>query len=335
MTAPDDHQLQGLFPIRTVVAETGVNAITLRAWERRYGLIRPVRTPSGHRLYSQADIDLVRRIMQLQDKGIPVSRAIAWLKQHPGEPLPGEAPSSGTLSAQTLPAKTPPAKPLSAAAPAADEAANATTWAALRARMIDAVSRFDEFDLETIWNDAVEQFPVDVVLNFLLVPVGKVLADAQAAGPLDHNEICFYSPFLRNKLGARYASQSRVAQGPKVVLLAAAAGDDDEIPLLLTGIVLAQQGLRPLLFATGTPLAGLPAVIRRSRARALVLMGTAAATPARVDELTALVREGIPVFMGGELLATRAEQLRRLGITPLDADPATAARLVRDILGSD
>ena len=42
---------QELFPIRTVSAETGVNPITLRAWERRYGLVNPRRTDTGHRLY--------------------------------------------------------------------------------------------------------------------------------------------------------------------------------------------------------------------------------------------------------------------------------------------
>ena len=42
-----------LYPIRTVSSLTGVNSITLRAWERRYGLIKPVRTPKGHRLYTQ------------------------------------------------------------------------------------------------------------------------------------------------------------------------------------------------------------------------------------------------------------------------------------------
>lgn len=318
MTDPDDRQQQGLFPIRTVVAETGVNAITLRAWERRYGLIRPVRTPSGHRLYSQADIDLVRRIMQLQDKGIPVSRAIAWLKQHPGESLPGDEPARAPAPADEH-------------SPATDPAADATAWVSLHARMLDAVRRFDEFDLETIWNDAVEQYPVDVVLNFLLVPVGKALGEAPAGDPLGSVLPKFYGPFLRNKLGARYASQSRAAQGPRVVLLAA-TGNDDEVPLLLTGIVLAQQGLRPLLFAAETPLADLPAIVRRSRARALVLMGTTEATPARLDDLAALVQEGIPVFMGGEALANQTESLRQRGITPLDADPATAARLVRDIL---
>ncbi|MEX5590846.1 MerR family transcriptional regulator, partial [Pseudomonas urmiensis] len=61
---------QELFPIREVSRLTGVNAVTLRAWERRYGLIQPTRTDSGHRLYSHADIDDIRRILGWLERGV-------------------------------------------------------------------------------------------------------------------------------------------------------------------------------------------------------------------------------------------------------------------------
>ena len=63
-----------LFPIREVSRLTGVNPVTLRAWERRYGLIQPTRTDSGHRLYSQADIDAVRSILAWIERGVAVSK---------------------------------------------------------------------------------------------------------------------------------------------------------------------------------------------------------------------------------------------------------------------
>ena len=50
-------------PIRAVASLTGVNAVTLRAWERRYGLIRPLRTPSGHRMYTHQHIDQIHRVL--------------------------------------------------------------------------------------------------------------------------------------------------------------------------------------------------------------------------------------------------------------------------------
>ena len=49
-TAPGTLEREELFPIREVARLTGVNPVTLRAWERRYGLIQPTRTESGHRL---------------------------------------------------------------------------------------------------------------------------------------------------------------------------------------------------------------------------------------------------------------------------------------------
>ncbi|EMJ5853212.1 TPA: MerR family transcriptional regulator, partial [Klebsiella aerogenes] len=36
----------------------GINATTLRAWQRRYGLLKPERTDGGHRLYNDDDVQL-------------------------------------------------------------------------------------------------------------------------------------------------------------------------------------------------------------------------------------------------------------------------------------
>lgn len=71
LTEPE--QTQALFPIREVARLTGINPITLRAWERRYGLIEPVRTESGHRLYSQEHIVLIQKALKLvNEKGISI-----------------------------------------------------------------------------------------------------------------------------------------------------------------------------------------------------------------------------------------------------------------------
>src|SRR5690349_19228014 len=63
-----------LFPIREVARLTGVNPVTLRAWERRYGLVVPTRTESGHRLYSLTDIERVRSILGWIERGVAVSK---------------------------------------------------------------------------------------------------------------------------------------------------------------------------------------------------------------------------------------------------------------------
>src|SRR5690606_22914028 len=75
MSHPDSDTQMAYYPIRVVSAETGVNAITLRAWERRYGLITPKRTAKGHRLYTEQDILLIRKVVALLNRGIPISQA--------------------------------------------------------------------------------------------------------------------------------------------------------------------------------------------------------------------------------------------------------------------
>ncbi|MDB4986746.1 MAG: Transcriptional regulator, MerR family, partial [Myxococcaceae bacterium] len=70
MTSP------GRYRIHAVSEITGVPEATLRAWERRYAVPVPERTPSGYRLYSQKDVDLVRRMRELCANGMaPVDAA--------------------------------------------------------------------------------------------------------------------------------------------------------------------------------------------------------------------------------------------------------------------
>jgi DNA-binding transcriptional MerR regulator len=62
------------FTIRSVCALTGVNPNTLRAWERRYGLVQPERTASGYRLYTMQDVERLRQIQDLLNAGIPAGQ---------------------------------------------------------------------------------------------------------------------------------------------------------------------------------------------------------------------------------------------------------------------
>ncbi len=60
---------EGIYPIREVSRLTGVNAVTLRAWQRRYGLVQPARTEKGHRLYSEQDIRQIGEILSWLERG--------------------------------------------------------------------------------------------------------------------------------------------------------------------------------------------------------------------------------------------------------------------------
>ncbi|MGB1238487.1 MAG: MerR family transcriptional regulator [Pseudomonadales bacterium] len=62
------------FSIGVLSERTQVNTVTLRAWERRYGLLKPQRTAKGHRLYTQSDIDTVEQVLALIKRGVPLRK---------------------------------------------------------------------------------------------------------------------------------------------------------------------------------------------------------------------------------------------------------------------
>ncbi|MFN4263708.1 MAG: MerR family transcriptional regulator [Thioalkalivibrionaceae bacterium] len=76
-----DDDPPGLYPIGVVCDRLDINPVTLRAWERRYGLISPTRTAKGHRLYSDDDIDRIRSILELVGEGIPISQVARALER--------------------------------------------------------------------------------------------------------------------------------------------------------------------------------------------------------------------------------------------------------------
>jgi DNA-binding transcriptional MerR regulator len=72
-------QSEKIFNIGDVSQQTGVAAVTLRAWERRYGLIKPERTPKGHRCYKQANIDEIQQIIGWLNRGVAISKVAPLL----------------------------------------------------------------------------------------------------------------------------------------------------------------------------------------------------------------------------------------------------------------
>lgn len=59
----------GKYKIKTVSELCGFSPTLLRAWESRHGLLEPVRQPSGHRLYTDDDLRVLRRVSQLLSSG--------------------------------------------------------------------------------------------------------------------------------------------------------------------------------------------------------------------------------------------------------------------------
>ena len=78
---------EGIYPIREVSRLTGVNAVTLRAWQRRYGLVQPARTEKGHRLYSEQDIRQIGEILSWLERGVSIGQVKGLLSESQSVPV--------------------------------------------------------------------------------------------------------------------------------------------------------------------------------------------------------------------------------------------------------
>jgi hypothetical protein len=66
-----------LHPIQIVTRRTGLSADVLRVWEKRYGVVTPLRSTSGRRLYSDADIERLRLLVQATGRGRAIGQVAA------------------------------------------------------------------------------------------------------------------------------------------------------------------------------------------------------------------------------------------------------------------
>lgn len=299
-------QSMAFYPIRVVSQETGVNAITLRAWERRYGLLTPKRTAKGHRLYSDDDIRTIKQVVSLLERGIPISQARTLIDQH-------------TLT------QTP---RLSSDQP--------SQWQEYRSNLYQALNHFDEQALIKIYDEVIQFFPIDIVIRFLLMPSYHQLIEQRQQAQGDAR-LRFYAGFLQAKLAWRlYESAQLQTSEPQTpeessTLIICNLGHDDDIPLLLLAVLLKQLGLRPLYFA-GLSTEHLTQLLKQPMWQAALLHLPAQALNEQANDLRALALEtGKPVFVCQHDDLVR-DALKQLGLMSLPSDTQAAAMMVRDLL---
>ena len=275
-----------LFPIRTIAALTGVNAMTLRTWERRYGLIEPQRTSTGHRVYTHDHVEAIRRVVTLVQRGVPISRV--------RDVLEADRPKTAR----------------------GDE-----TWLQYRRAMLAGITSFDEAEIDRIYDDALSLYSVATVTRRLVLPLledlGKRWQNIDGGIAEEH----FFATYLRSKLGARLAHRIRYADGPRLIA-ACLPGEHHEIGLLLFGLGAHEAGFRTLLLGADMPLHEIGHVHRQTGSSAVVL---ASSIDPAADVLDAALPEFVrtvkaPVYVGGGTAQRHMKAIVAAGAIPLSSD---------------
>jgi len=301
--SPHTENPVALLPIRTVSSLTGVNPVTLRAWERRYNLITPHRTPKGHRLYTRDNVEHIKQILELLDQGISISQVKPLLNQSLAEITTAPVAKQGEV------------------------------WRSYQQTMLNAIEAFDEHVLDDAYNDALSLYPVDVLSQRLTAPVLRILGERWKDSNTGIAQEHFFSVYLRNKLAARIHYINQRATGP-LLLLACLPGEFHEIGLLFFSLASTGFGYRVLLLGANTPLEQLPGVLDKRNCSGVVLSCTSRPSRGVLDnDLPELVNKAnAPVFVGGGYAARYREKIEKSGAICLGKIISSGLKLINEML---
>lgn len=281
------------YPIRAVSKLTGIGIDTLRAWERRYGVVTPVRDERG-RMYTEADVARLRLLNGAVERGHTIGR-LAGLSNDQLRELCGAA------AAPDVPAAV---------------VARLDTKALLTAlREYDAVG----LDQELSRLAAVLR-PIDLLQDVLmpvLTQVGDDWHDRRTRIAQEH----LMSSTMRSLLGAFLRVYARREASVRL-LFATPAGERHEIATLGAAMLAASAGLGVSYLGADLPGREIVDSVDPSGARVLVLgLTTAAGDKARERELKTIVRElpeDVELWAGGRGAERHASIIQPRGLILAD-----------------
>lgn len=299
-----------MYTIKEASTRSNVGAPLIRAWERRYGVVRPTRTPSGYRLYDDATIDVLRTMRALVDAGWTASEAARAIiagevpvPQAPEKPLPGApAPSA-----------------------AADHRARMVT------RFVAAAEAASPAETEAALDEIMSAGSFESVVDDVLLPAAAALGGSWAAGRLSVAGEHAASAAVARRLAAVYQAAGVPARPSVVVGLP--PGARHELGAMAFAVALRRHGVGVIYLGADVTVDGWIDVVERTGARAAVLaVVTPADRPAADLVIRALQAASVPIIAVGGA-AAGPELFSGDGVRVLPTRVVDAAASLAEALG--
>jgi MerR family transcriptional regulator, light-induced transcriptional regulator len=255
-----------VFTIKTVVQETGIPPATLRAWERRYGVLSPGRSEGGYRLYSERDIAILRWLKRQVDSGVSISRAAALLEiRHPDYENEAEPMSSNT------------GLPEGARSPLA-----------INDDLLAALLAFEEARADALLSEAFALYSVEMVAEEVMIPVLTEIGERWHRGDATVVQEHFATAVLRRRLTALFHAYDQPVSG-RLAITGAASAEWHDVGILLVSLTLRRNGWRVIYLGQNVPAGQLLQEIRHLQPDLVCL----SATSRECAENLAQVYEGV------------------------------------------
>ena len=273
-----------MYTIKQAATRSGLSVPVVRAWERRYGVVQPMRTPSGYRLYDDAAVDRLRTMRALVDQGWAPSTAAAAL-------LDGTAPAielDRGVDEQTN------------RTDAGTDSANQS--AELRGAFVAAAAALDTDGIEQALDDMLASGSYETVIERDILPALEDLGDAWADGRVSVAGEHAASHAVGRRLAALYQAAGRGATAGGTVIVGLPPGARHELGALAFAIAARRAGLPVLYLGADLPVADWVATALRTRAHAAVIGAVTAADGAAALSVARALADAVPgieIALGG------------------------------------
>lgn len=255
------------YPLGAAMRLTGLSADLLRAWERRYGVVTPLRTAGGTRRYRASDIDRLRLVKAAVDAGFRVGEVSRLAPEELARRIADRQPA--------------PADPLS--------------------ETLDALRQLDAAAVEERLALQISVLGPVLFAKRFATPLLQAIGDAWEKGDLPVAAEHLASGALRSLLGAALRNPVSAA-GRAPILFATLPGERHELGLLVAALVACGAGARVIYIGADTPVEELAAAASRTRAATVAISVVCQPEREALDQLTRL-REGLDgrtrIWLGG------------------------------------
>lgn len=284
-------------PIKVVSSRTGLSPEVLRVWEKRYGVVHPVRTEGGQRLYSDEEIERLRLLRALTLEGRRI-----------GEVSPLSTENLRALLIEDQDAPRPPAEETQV--PPLPENA------AFRERALRAVEDLDQPALRSILAQAQLSLSGSEFVEEVVGPLARDLGVRWTRGDLQIHQEHFATVEIRRLLDILMDAASTDPADPRLVV-STPAGEQHELGAMLAAAIAAGEGWRITYLGPDLPAEDLATAARSLDATAVGVSVVNARNLSGVESELRQLRSRLPrrvsLLVGGAALGPAPAFLREIG----------------------
>lgn len=245
---------EGKYNIKAASKILGIQPGTLRAWERRYQMIAPVRNELGHRLYTDEHLKILKWLNKKVTQGFTIGQAVALMENN-------------QLSSEV------------------EQLQEGNQITCLSDELLDSLLHFNEMKAQEVINSLFSLFQIEKVIIDIFGPILGKIGVLRETSKITSAHEHFATSILRSRIGTIFYSLPQNAHLPKAIA-ACSPGEEHDIGLLIFSLIMRRKGVDVIFLGSSILEEDVEAVVKNIRPEFLFLSCT---MPENLNSLLSII----------------------------------------------